>query len=78
MLEVQLCRRSKGGVVIPIARDHAPELVRMVVRYFYRQLEKRSFGDEVLNDTARLLHEAFVQAVEHEGYPVRDLTGREK
>lgn len=67
MLEVQLCRRSPNGVVIPLARDDSPVLVRSVARALLRKMETWRFSDEVLDALAKEERQAFVRTLEVEG-----------
>jgi len=77
MLEVQLCTRSRGGVVVPIARDESPELVRLVIRHIFRKMARWQFSDEVLDRMARMERDAFIRLVAAEGFSVREGGGDE-
>ncbi len=67
MLEVQLCRRFRNGVVIPLARDDSPVLVRSVAKAMLRKMEGWRFDDEALDALAEQERQAFVRALEAEG-----------
>lgn len=52
MYEVQLVRRSKNGVVMPIAFSQDGELVGNVARRMLLEMESWRLGDEVLDAVA--------------------------
>ena len=54
MLEVQLCRRSAMGAVIPIARSDDPDLVRLVARRIVDGMQRLRFTDPTLNEVAEV------------------------
>lgn len=52
MLEVQLCRRSEHGALIPIGRSADPALARMVARHIAKEMERLRFDDPLLDEIA--------------------------
>lgn len=67
MLEVQLVRRSRSGVAIPVARSDTPELVRDVANRILIEMRRWSFQDELLDDFARRERAALESILETEG-----------
>jgi len=68
MLEVFVARRSRGGVVIPVARSHDEELVQLVASWILREMDEWDFSDEVLSDLADRERAAFRQILEDNGF----------
>ncbi|HOG48592.1 MAG TPA: hypothetical protein PLJ35_09860 [Anaerolineae bacterium] len=52
MLEVQLCRRSEQGALIPIGRSADPQLARLVAEHITKEMTRLRFGDSLLNEIA--------------------------
>ena len=52
MLEVQLVRRSRNGVAIPVGRSDSPALVSSVADAILTEMDAWRFDDEALNDLA--------------------------
>ncbi len=52
MLEVQLCRRSAHGALIPIGCSADPGLARVVAQHIVREMERLRFDDPLLNEIA--------------------------
>ena len=67
MLEVQLVRRSRNGVVIPVARSDKRELVSHVAQAIVREMEAWRFRDEVLDDLAQRERKALSELLRTEG-----------
>lgn len=53
-MEIQLCRRSALGMVVPIARSDDPELVRLVARRIVDGMQRLRFTDPTLNEVAEV------------------------
>jgi len=67
MIEVQLVRRSRNGVVIPFARSHDEGLVACVARRILKEVENWQFDDETLEAVARGEEEALRQILQEAG-----------
>ena len=57
MLEVQLCRRSPLGALVPIGRTTAPDIVRVVSEQIRRELTALHFDDALLDEVAGMERE---------------------
>ena len=57
MLEVQLCRRSPQGAVIPIGRTTNRAVAEYVADAIRRELAGLRFDDPLLNDVAAIERE---------------------
>jgi len=67
MLEVQLVRRSRNGVVIPVARSDKRELVNHVAQAITKEMEAWRFRDEVLDDLAQRERKTLAEVLRAEG-----------
>lgn len=67
MLEVFIARRSRNGVVLPIARSHSPDLVTDVARRVLSEMRAQKFSDEVLMAFVCAQTAALEAALEEEG-----------
>lgn len=67
MLEVQLVRRSRNGVAIPVARSGSRALVSSVAEAILAEMDRWRFEDEVLNDVAAQERRALRRLLRREG-----------
>ena len=67
MLEVQLCRRSRLGALIPIGRTTDPDVVRLVSETIKEELSVLRFEDELLDEVATVEREKLARHMASEG-----------
>ena len=67
VLEVQLCRRSAMGAVIPIARSDDPDLVRVVARRIVSDMRRLHFTDPVLDQIGEVERDKLQRHLAMEG-----------
>jgi hypothetical protein len=64
MLIVQLCKRSKNGVVIPLGWTSKRHLVREVAAAIVEELEREKFGDPVWDEAMQQTQQMVARAVQ--------------
>jgi hypothetical protein len=67
MLEVQLCRRSQLGAVIPVARSDDPALVRVVAQELAGHFDRLHYADPLLDEVVRQERRRFRAYLKAEG-----------